>query len=184
MDGLTRKYCRALSVLLEYPSETPWEISGRLTALLREKEGENKVEQPLSSLAKELRRLSLEELRRDYVAIFDLKPEYSLGMAWHIHGDTPAQGRALAGLSVLYADAGYMLSDGALPDHLPVLLEFLSVAPEWAITAAGEGFLPQVEALGLRLSGTESVYAFVGQALAALAEVLLYKNAYNGGDDI
>lgn len=172
MDSLTRKYCLALSIVLDYPSETPWETSGRITALLTKRDGGDKVEQSLSRLAEELRRLSLDDLRREYAAVFALKPECSPGMIWHIHGGISGQELALAGLSELHADAGYTLSDVALPEHLPVMLECMSVAPQLALTAIGEDVLTRIQALGSRLADTESVYAFAGQALAALAEVL------------
>lgn len=68
-----------------------------------------------------------------------------------------------------YRAGGFDLAGTELPDHLPVLLEFLSVRPlaEAREILADAGHI--LVALAERLARRESVYAAVLEALAALS---------------
>lgn len=70
----------------------------------------------------------------------------------------------------MYRDGGFDLGGTELPDHLPVLLEFLSTRPlaeaREILTDAG----PILIALGERLGRRETPYAAVLEALVAIAE--------------
>lgn len=196
MNETLRECCRLLSLLLEYPDEAPQALAERVSRYLDGVRREHNDDPAgLAGLAGRLSRMDLEELRQAYVEVFDLSPGCSLFMAWHAYGDTPRQGRALAALSGLYADAGFNRVPGVLPDYLPLMLEFLSAAPEWAARTVCDGFLPHIRQLGERIAahetgresarqavheagqksprpagqGKDGVYAFLGGALAFLA---------------
>lgn len=175
MNGSLSTRCALLGSLLEYPSHNPDTTAAHITDLLEaDAPGSGTaMDADLALLAKRLQGASLDGLRREYVLAFDFTPARSLFMAWHVYGDTPRQGRALAALSELYADAGFTLTGGVLPDYLPAMLEFLSVAPEWAVEAICQGFMVKIRELGLRLGEAQNVYAHAGTALVSLANALL-----------
>ena len=95
---------------------------------------------PLRAFIRASRSLGLTKLRQDHVAVFDRDRRCSLSLARHRYGDDPRLGRALAGLNELYRDAGFEPKRGVLPDYLPLVLEFFSLAPDWAREVFLEGF--------------------------------------------
>lgn len=83
-------------------------------------------------------------LAERYVAIYDHTPAASLYLTWHRYGNDRSQGKAMAALNGLYRAAGLEPVPGCLPDYLPRVLEFLSLAPEWACEAILDGFGPEI----------------------------------------
>jgi nitrate reductase delta subunit len=66
-------------------------------------------------------------LAERYVAIFDFTPACALSLTYQEIGESRLRGQALIALSgVLHAE-GFHPRAGELPDHLPLLLEFLAV---------------------------------------------------------
>jgi nitrate reductase delta subunit len=84
----------------------------------------------LSSFLAHMKTEPLLSLQEHYTAVFDLNPSTSLNLTWHLLGDREDRGRALAELLEVYRHAGLEPAVNELPDHLPLLLEFLSVAPQ------------------------------------------------------
>lgn len=106
-----------------------------------------------------------------YVAIFDHTASASLYMSWHRYGNDRSQGRAMAALNGLYRTAGYEPVSGDMPDYLPVILEFLSIAPDWAREALLDGFGAEIAALLATLAELKAPHApFLEKALAPLRE--------------
>ena len=173
MNRQFRAYNALASDLLEYPADSPQALAAAMRSSLPAGGDADygAINSALLLLADTIHNLSLEELRREHVAMFDLRPEYCLYMAWHIYGDSPQQGRALAALTEIYKDAGYPLNGKQLPDYLPLMLEFISVAPAWACSVLTQGFMGQIKILAGKISAAQSVYAPLGNALAALAEI-------------
>lgn len=111
------------------------------------------------------------EAAQRYVAIFDHTPAASLYMTWHRYGNDRGQGRAMAALNGLYRTAGFEPLDGDMPDYLPRMLEFLSIAPDWACDALLDGFGAELAALLATLRGLEAPQAeFLDLALAPARE--------------
>ena len=102
---------------------------------------------------------SLEDLQRTYVATFDADNRASLYLTTHVYGDSPLQSRALITLHTLYRDAGFTPLPGELPDYLPLVLEFLSMAPEWACASLCRIFAPVVAQISLYLQKNNNPYA-------------------------
>lgn len=102
-----------------------------------------------------------------YVAIFDHTPAASLHMTWHRYGNDRSQGRAMAALNGLYRSAGLEPQAHALPDYLPRMLEFMAVAPEWAVEILLDGFGPEIDALAASLEELESAHAPILKAALA-----------------
>lgn len=95
----------------------------------------------------------------EYVGIFDHTSAASLYLAWHRYGNDRAQGKALAALNGLYRTAGFEPVQGAMPDYLPKMLEFMAIAPDWAVEALLDGFGPEIMGIIATLSQMQSIYA-------------------------
>lgn len=162
MTEIERGLLRVASDLLEYPDQS-----------FREKI--RSVEEQLASCGhpqsalmlravENLSRKDLKDLREEYVAIFDHNPETSLYMAWHRYGNDRGQGRAMAALNGLYRSAGFEPVAGIMPDYLPVMLEFVSVADDWAIDVILDGFGAELDELIRQLQEINSDYALILEA--------------------
>lgn len=172
MMELRDRTLKALSLLLSYPtrelqSAMP-EIGGvlasetRLTAAAR---------RDLRPLVEELTTRDIYDIEEQYVMLFDRSRTLSLNLFEHVHGESRDRGGAMVSLIETYRDAGFEPDTSELPDHLPVLLEFLatrfpSEAQEILADAAHI-----FEALSARLVRRESPYSAVFAALLQLAGV-------------
>lgn len=160
---------KSLSLLLSYPTielkDAMPDIGGilasesRLTAAARRE---------LRQLTDHLRDGDIYDLEEQYVMLFDRSRTLSLNLFEHIHGESRDRGSAMVSLVETYREGGYEPATSELPDHLPVLLEFLStLGPEQAkeiLADAAHIFA----ALQERLLRRESAYA---AALAALLQI-------------
>lgn len=161
---------KALSLVLSYPTrelvDAMPEIAGvllsdtRLTALAR---------RDLCPLLDSLGEDDLYDLQERYVALFDRSRTLSLNLFEHVHGESRDRGGAMVSLLETYRDGGFEPATTELPDHLPVLLEFLATRPtsEARETLADAAHIFQ--ALRERLARRESPYGAVFAALFQIA---------------
>lgn len=161
---------KALSLVLSYPTRELQaampEIGGvlasdtRLTAAAR---------RALRPLVEELIGRDIYELEEQYVMLFDRSRTLSLNLFEHVHGESRDRGGAMVSLLETYREGGYDPVTSELPDHLPVLLEFLSTRPfaEARDTMADAAHI--FEALNARLVRRESPYGAVFAALLQLS---------------
>ena len=164
------KTFKALSALLGYPEPELQEAIFAIRAVL----AEEKLLSPAAIAAMEPLLASLEtqevyDLQERYVLLFDRSRTLSLNLFEHIHGESRDRGGAMVDLLETYRAGGFDLVGPELPDHLPVLLEFLStrtLAQARAILADAGHILV---ALAERLARRESVYAAVLEGLVGLA---------------
>jgi nitrate reductase delta subunit len=106
-------YLRALPQLEAAVAQLPpGDVKSACEAFLEQLSGEN----PLS-------------LQERYTAAFDLNPATSLNLTYHLWGDGEKRAGALTQLQQIYTDAGYEKTSAELPDYLPLLLEFVAMAP-------------------------------------------------------
>ena len=84
----------------------------------------------LERFAASLEGIDLATLQREYVETFDFDRHASLFLTYHLHGDRRQRGIELVRLKRRYAEAGFALAEGELPDALPVVLEFAALAPD------------------------------------------------------
>lgn len=124
----------------------------------------------LQSLVDGLGRDDLYDLQESYVTLFDRSRSLSLNLFEHVHGESRDRGGAMVSLIETYRDGGFVPATSELPDHLPVLLEFLSMrpAPEAQETLADAAHI--LDALRTRLVRRESGYAAAFAALLQLAD--------------
>jgi len=161
---------KALSALLSYPSAELQAAAPEIRAALAA-EGLLPPERlaAIGALLDDLAQRDLFDLQERYVFLFDRSRSLSLNLFEHIHGESRDRGPAMVDLLETYRAGGFELESSELPDHLPVLLEFLGTRPlaEARATLADAAHI--VAALAERLARRESVYAPVVAAAAALA---------------
>ena len=145
------KRWRVLSALLQYPDP---ELLAARDELGSAAPGDLRIGRFLAWLDT----TSLADAQRRYVDTFDFDRRATLYLTFHTHGDRRQRGLELVRLKRRYAEAGFILGDGELPDYLPVLLEFAALAP-----AEGERLMneqrAQLELIRARLYDRESPYA-------------------------
>ncbi|MGH7090197.1 MAG: nitrate reductase molybdenum cofactor assembly chaperone [Stellaceae bacterium] len=104
-----------------------------------------------------------------YVELFDRGRATSLNLFEHLHGDARDRGQAMVELKRMYEAAGFVLATKELPDHLPVLLEYLSERDRTEIADVLGDCAHIVRSIGEALLKRQSRYAAVLQAVLRIA---------------
>ncbi|MBS0414735.1 MAG: nitrate reductase molybdenum cofactor assembly chaperone [Proteobacteria bacterium] len=161
---------RALAALLAYPDDDLRAALPEIAQALRaERRWDARQKEGLQALVDELGLGDLLEVQARYVELFDHGRATSLNLFEHVHGDDRQRGPAMLELMERYQRVGLQLAGVELPDHLPVLLEYLSCC-EPAETPQLIGECAHVlRALGQALAQRGSRHAAVPAALLALA---------------
>ncbi|TDT78134.1 respiratory nitrate reductase chaperone NarJ [Litoreibacter halocynthiae] len=161
---------KAISLILSYPTrelqEAMPEIGGVLAAESRLTTAARRALRPLVEALSES---DIYELQEQYVMLFDRSRTLSLNLFEHVHGESRDRGGAMVSLVETYRDGGFEPVTSELPDHLPVLLEFLATRP----ADEGQEILADAahifDALTERLARRESAYSAVFTALLQLS---------------
>lgn len=160
---------RALSALLAYPdaelrAALP-EIEDAIRAT-RALDGQHKSS--LLALVHEIDTIGELEAEGRYVDLFDRGRHTSLNLFEHVHGDGRQRGPAMLELRQRYLAGGMEPVSSELPDHLPLVLEYLSCR-DLDETRATLGEVAHIlRQLGNALLRRRSRYAAVMAALLAL----------------
>ncbi|MBC7147434.1 MAG: nitrate reductase molybdenum cofactor assembly chaperone [Thioclava marina] len=167
---LNDRTLKAFSVLLSYPTQELQqampEIGGvlasetRLTAAAR---------RDLRPLIEELGARDIYALEEDYVMLFDRSRSLSLNLFEHVHGESRDRGGAMVDLLETYRAAGFEPATSELPDHLPVLLEFLATRPAEEARDMLADAAHILAAICERLGKRESAYAAIFAALVQMS---------------
>ncbi len=163
---------KALSVLLCYPTPALKQDAPLIaTHMIADKKlGERDME-ALKPLFKSFMTDDIYDLQERYVMLFDRSRTLSLNLFEHVHGESRDRGGAMVSLLETYRDGGFEPATSELPDHLPVLLEFLATRP---FTEAQETLADAAhifEAMAARLARRDSPYGAVFAALLRLSGV-------------
>lgn len=161
---------RALSALLTYPRP---ELVAALpeigTTLASARAIPRTARERLATLVAEMRATDGLELEGRYVDLFDRGRSTSLNLFEHVHGESRDRGMAMVELKEIYANAGYALAAGELPDYLPVVLEYLSCRDLGEAHAMLGDCAHVLRSIGEALVRRGSAYAAVFDALLAFA---------------
>ena len=160
---------KALSALLSYPSG---DLQAAIPAI-RDLFVEEAILSPahVKAMLPLLRSISssdIFDLQEAYVLLFDRSRTLSLNLFEHIHGESRDRGGAMVDLLETYRAGGFDLVGPELPDHLPVLLEFLATQPLASARDILADAGPIFAVLAERLTRRETRYASV---LAALSDL-------------
>src|SRR5690625_50351 len=166
------KILKIFSVLLSYPSPELQEAMTEVQQLIAEDQTLNEAQkESLQPLLTALATEDIYDLQENYVFLFDRSRSLSLNLFEHIHGESRDRGTAMVDLLHTYKEAGFELNTAELPDHLPVLLEFLSLQSEQEARATLNDAGAILVALADRLKRRETDYAAILAILAHLAGV-------------
>ncbi|GHE00822.1 nitrate reductase molybdenum cofactor assembly chaperone [Allgaiera indica] len=161
---------KAFSLLLSYPTvglqQAMPEIGGVLAAESRLTAAARRTLRPL---VEALATGDIYDLEETFVMLFDRSRSLSLNLFEHVHGESRDRGGAMVDLLETYRAGGYEPATTELPDHLPVLLEFLATRPPEEARAMLADAAHILAALGERLKRRESPYAAVFAALLQLS---------------
>ena len=164
------KSLRVLARLLGYPdAELRDHLSELLQALHEERALTPMRISELDALIAQLSGPASLDTEAAYVELFDRGRATSLHLFEHVHGDSRERGPAMIDLAQTYEKAGLFLTEGEMPDFLPVVLEFTSTQPP----REAREFLAEMahifNAIFAALQQRNSAYAAVLGALLELA---------------
>lgn len=161
---------KALSLLLSYPTA---EVQAGMADIGAVIGGDTRLTPDLrADLQPLLTRLAqgdIYDVQEDYVMLFDRSRTLSLNLFEHVHGESRDRGGAMVSLMETYRAAGFEPATTELPDHLPVLLEYLATRPEAEVTDILQDAAHILAAIGERLTRRDSLYAPLFPALVQLA---------------
>lgn len=169
MDHFDRTL-KALSLMLSYPTrelqEAMPEIGGVLAAESRLTAAARRDLRPLVEV---LGSGDVYDLEEAHVVLFDRSRSLSLNLFEHVHGESRDRGGAMVSLLESYRQAGFEPATSELPDHLPVLLEFLAIRSPGEAQEVLADAAHILEALTARLVKRQSPYAAVFAALLQIS---------------
>ena len=121
---------KSLSLILSYPTGELQAAMSEIGAVLASDQRiPPSTQAALQTLVKGLEQDDLYDLQERYVMLFDRSRTLSLNLFEHVHGESRDRGGAMVSLVETYREGGFEPATTELPDHLPVLLEFLSMRP-------------------------------------------------------
>ena len=166
-----RRLCQLFAEVLDYPGPS---LARSAVECARQ------LDDPFPGSAEPMRAFvafvegnKLQELQEIYIQTFDITPATTPYVGYHLFGETPKRSVFMAKLQEAYQS--HQLSTGAeLPDHLCVLMKFLSVAQneETVIPLLDEGILPILKKMEQAFHKDKDSYGLVIRSLRLfLAEI-------------
>jgi nitrate reductase delta subunit len=172
---------KALSLMLCYPTAELQAAMPEIGAILAtDPRLSAPTRQALQRLADDLGQGDLFDVQESYVMLFDRSRTLSLNLFEHVHGESRDRGGAMVSLIETYRDGGFEPATTELPDHLPVLLEFLSTRPFAEVQETLADAAHIFDALGTRLVRRTSRYDAAFAALSQLANAQVDADALAG----
>jgi nitrate reductase delta subunit len=160
---------RALSALLAYPDAELRAALPEIADAIRDaRDIDAARREGLLALVDEIAASDPLEAEGRYVDLFDRGRRTSLNLFEHVHGDGRQRGPAMLELKQRYLDGGMQPVDDELPDHLPLLLEYLSCRDAREVLNTIGEIAHILRQLGNTLLQRRSRYAAVMAALLAL----------------
>ncbi|HJV46065.1 MAG TPA: nitrate reductase molybdenum cofactor assembly chaperone [Bacillota bacterium] len=152
-----------LSLLLQYPDQEDFDWTALRDGVRQL--SNFKISQPLELFLNYLEGQSPKNLGITYVNTFDFNPVTTFYLTYARYGEEKERGETLVQLKELYEEAGFALITEELPDYLPLILEFVSVAPLAVSCRILKDFQSDIDRLQKELAKSENPYAWVLEAL-------------------
>ena len=169
---------KALSLILSYPTRELQHAMPEVSAVLAsDTRLTAAARRALRPLMDDLSGRDVYELQETYVALFDRSRTLSLNLFEHVHGESRDRGGAMVSLVETYRAAGFDPVTSELPDHLPMLLEFLATQPAADAREILADAAHILAALQTRLTRRNSAYSAAFAALAQLSGAKADKEA-------
>ncbi|MBT6328552.1 MAG: nitrate reductase molybdenum cofactor assembly chaperone [Kordiimonadaceae bacterium] len=163
---------KIIGMLLSYPKQPLIDNMAEIEQVLKsEALLPTRAMKKLLKFTEYVKQSDLYELQEEYVELFDRGHAHCLHMFEHIHGEGRDRGQAMVNLIESYAERGFYMAEGELPDYLPLFLEYLSCCPaEEAIDLIGDP-INVVATIGVKLKKRDSLYYILFEAMQSLAKV-------------
>jgi nitrate reductase delta subunit len=160
--------------LLEYPASETTEQAAQCMEQLKPVHLESA--EMLANFVRALQQRTLEKIQELYITTFDMQAVCYPYVGYHLFGESYKRGAFMAQLNEAYHASGYSAGQ-ELPDHLSVILRFLSLdstnrAGEFCQALLTEGVLPALEKM-LKVFGEGSENPYIG-LLSALHFFLVH----------
>ncbi|MFZ7944400.1 MULTISPECIES: nitrate reductase molybdenum cofactor assembly chaperone [Bacillaceae] len=164
---------RLSSTLLQHPEEAWFEDEGLKSEI-------SAIENQLVKLLfrqffHHLQSASYLEICSQYAQTFDFSDKTTLYLTYPIFGENPDRGKALVKLKNEYFEAGFPLESDELPDYLPLILEFCSIAPIESAQKMLQIHRKSIDQLLKELSLLDSPYQMILQACVQTIDNILSK---------
>ncbi len=122
--------------LLEYPREDmKIRVEESVKALSSHPEYPPEAVEELKKFQRDLEEMPLDDLQGVYSYTFELSSDYTLDMGYHLFEGFKRSNK-MATIKSMFKESGFpseQFGKGELPDHLPVLLHFLSFLQDEAL---------------------------------------------------
>ena len=157
----------SFAALLEYPSA---EMQEKVQGCLAQVQVTPEAAETLEKFARAIGQLSISRLQEIYTLTFDMQPICYPYAGYHLFGESYKRGAFMAKLNEAYHAQGYSAGK-ELPDHLAVILRFLSLdsvnrEDEFCQALIVSGVLPALEKMLQAFDGeTENPYFWLLSAL-------------------
>lgn len=171
---------RLASHLLQYP-DAVWEDSLEGFRQIAETLGDDEAATSLNRFLHRVIRMGIETLRELYVQTFDFGKKTNLYVTYARHGEQRERGPALIALKQYYTENGFHMVDDELSDYLPLMLEFISIAPLDAAKSLISEHRPAIEDIRAHLVKIDSPYVDVFDAINFAMDALDIRSTAEGG---
>jgi nitrate reductase delta subunit len=125
------------SVLLQYPTAAVFTGLDTLDAVAADV-SPRETRDSFTRFLRWVRDTPPTEVAQHYVETFDLRRRCALYLTYYRYGDTRKRGMAMLAFKTAYREAGFVPSEEELPDYLPLVLEFASMAPRGVLLLRSE----------------------------------------------
>lgn len=168
MNEMKREVYKITSALLQYPNET------LLNNIKSINDFVNTIDDPYISETLKLfiqyvETTPLYSLCERYVETFDYNGFATLHLTYNVFKDSRRRGEALVELRKIFNESGYFPLTDELPDYLPLILEFLSVASDKQITKIVSLHYKAIDYLYEHLKKNGSYYQYVLDTIRYIA---------------
>lgn len=130
MNEEKRAILMILSRMMDYPDIDFFQERDTILSFIQESISSDGLQQEVVARVQSLYEIPLDALAKLYVETFDYKEQTNLYLTAHELGDSRKRGFALIQLQKLISESGYDYAGKDLADYIPMLLEFLAVAPD------------------------------------------------------
>jgi len=173
MMETNQKVFKLTSFLLQYPTQQ-W-LNEILTIKLEVDELHDSMSKLyLQSFLHYVETTPFQTLCENYVQTFDYHGIVTLHLTYNVFKDSRQRGEALIKLKQMFQQSNMEITTDELPDYLPLILEFLSVAKDDQMEPILKMHHKSIEKLHEDLASADSDYHFI---LKAVCEVLNRKLA-------
>ncbi|SER42168.1 respiratory nitrate reductase chaperone NarJ [Gracilibacillus ureilyticus] len=167
-EVLTSAY-QLVSFLLRYPTDEHIEAMEEMKLFLNDIEVDS-VSRPLTEFIHSIADWNKEQLVEHYIEVFDFGKTSNLYMTYLKLGEQKERGLELLRLKKFYHAAGFEVTDKELPDYLPLMLEFCSCVESNIRCELLEKYTMAIVETKGKLTGFNSNYANLLEALLGLME--------------